>query len=320
MTPLDQVEEILYLADNTELSYREIADKVLGSKSKQSTVGDIVRRYRVDPVVGYRPDKYNGTESHSGASMAYTEGYFEKTRKAERSKDNSRILLISDLHIPYHHPDALEFLQHLKDKYKPTRVICGGDELDKHALSYHDSDPDLPSAGDELRASLPTVAKLERMFPEMDILESNHGSLVWRKAKTHGIPRHYIKSYQDVLGVGEGWLWHFDMTLQLPNGQCCYLHHGKVSDVLRLSQQMGMNAVQFHYHERFKVDYWGNSTGLYWALQSGCLIDDDSYAFNYNNVNLKRPILGTTLIIDSQPILVPMLLDSEGRWKGRAYA
>jgi len=33
--------------------------------------------------------------------------------------DNSRILLISDLHAPYHHPKALEFLQGLKDKYKP---------------------------------------------------------------------------------------------------------------------------------------------------------------------------------------------------------
>lgn len=280
-------------------SNRHIAREVLSAETKESTVRDILKR---DPK-GY------DTEAE-----AYRDGYFRKTEQAERSKDNSRILLISDLHIPYHHPDAIEFLQYLKDEYNPTRVICGGDELDKHALSYHDSDPDLPSAGDELRASLPVVAELEKMFPEMDILESNHGSLVWRKAKTHGIPRHYIKTYQDVLGVGEGWLWHFDMTLKLPNGQFCYLHHGKVTDVLKLSQQMGMNAIQFHYHERFKVEYWGNSTGLFWALQSGCLIDDDSYAFSYNNVNLKRPIIGTTLIIDSQPILVPMILDSDGRW------
>lgn len=280
-------------------SNRYIAREVLSAESKESTVRDILKR---DPK-GYDTD-----------AEAYRDGYFRKTEQAERSKDNSRILLISDLHIPYHHPDALEFLQYLKDQYNPTRVICGGDELDKHALSYHDSDPDLPSAGDELRASLPVVAELEKMFPEIDILESNHGSLIWRKAKTHGIPRHYIKTYQDVLGVGRGWLWHFDMTLKLPNGQFCYLHHGKVTDVLKLSQQMGMNAIQFHYHERFKVEYWGNSTGLFWALQSGCLIDDDSYAFSYNNVNLKRPIIGTTVIIESQPILVPMLLDTDGRW------
>lgn len=187
---------------------------------------------------------------------------------------------------------------------------------DKHALSYHDSDPDLPSAGDELRKSLPVFAELKQLFPKMDVLESNHGSLVWRKAKTHGVPRHYLKSYNDVLGVDDQWQWHFDLTVDLPNGMKCYYHHGKSADVLKLSQQMGMCAVQGHYHERFKIDYWGNPTGLYWALQSGCLIDDDSYAFAYNNVNIKRPIIGTSVIIDGYPTLEPMVLNKSGNWRG----
>jgi hypothetical protein len=195
-----------------------------------------------------------------------------------------------------------------------------GDELDKHALSYHDSDPDLPSAGDELRKSLPVIAELFKMFPTMDIIESNHGSLVWRKAKTFGIPKHYIKSYNDVLGVDGGWKWSFDLTITLPNGQKCYIHHGKSSEVIKLSQQMGMCAIQGHYHESFKVDYWGNPNGLFWAMQCGCLIDDDALAFNYNNVNIKRPIIGTGVVIDSIPILEPMILNSEGRWIGAKNA
>ena len=258
---------------------RTIADEVFGSATKESTVRGILKKY------------------------------------SKPKEDNSRILLISDMHIPYHHPDTLDFLQHLKDEYSPTRVICLGDELDKHALSYHDSDPDLKSAGDELRASLPVIQKLYKMFPKMDILESNHGSLVWRKAKTNGIPRHYIKSYNDVLEVGDGWKWHHDLTIELPNGNKCYFHHGKSSDVLKLSQQMGMNAVQGHYHNDFSAKYWANPNGLYWGFQIGCLIDDKSYAFSYNNVNIKRPIVGTGLIIDSNPILEPMLLGEGGRWK-----
>lgn len=235
-------------------------------------------------------------------------------RKEDIKEDNSRVLLISDMHIPYHHPDALKFLQYLKDKYNPTRVICLGDELDKHALSYHDHDPDLPSAGDELRKSIPVIQELYKMFPVMDIIESNHGSLVWRKAKTNGIPRQYIKSYNDVLGVGEGWKWSFDLTITLPNGQKCYIHHGKTSNVIQLSQKSGMNAVQGHYHEAYKIDYWGNSNGLFWGMQCGCLIDDDALAFSYNNVNIKRPVIGTGLIVDSIPVLEPMILDSNGRW------
>lgn len=234
----------------------------------------------------------------------------------ESKKDNSRVLVISDMHIPYHHQDLLAFLKHLKKKYKPTRIICMGDELDKHSLSYHDHDPDLPSAGDELRRAIPVIQELKKMFPVMDILESNHGSLVWRKAKTSGIPKHYIKSYNDVLGVDEDWQWSFDLTIELPNGQKCYFHHGKTSQVVNLSQQMGMNAIQGHYHESFGIHYWGNPSGLFWGMQTGCLIDDEALAFNYNNVNIKRPIIGTAVIIDSQPILEPMILGKDGRWVG----
>lgn len=232
----------------------------------------------------------------------------------KKDYDNSCILVISDMHIPYHHKDAFKFLKSIKEKYKPTRIICIGDELDKHSLSYHDHDPDLPSAGDELKISLEYIKQLKTLFPVMDVLESNHGSLVYRKAKTNGIPKYYLKSYNDVLGVGEDWCWHFDLMVDLPNGQKCYFHHGKVAEGIRLSQTMGMNSVQGHFHERFKVDYWGNPVGLFWSMQVGCLADDKSLAFSYNNANLKRPVLGIGLIVNSLPIIEPMILDNNGNW------
>ena len=237
--------------------------------------------------------------------------------KVDKIGDNRRVLILSDIHFPYQHKDLFKFLQHLKDKYSPTRVICMGDEMDHHALSFHDSDPDLPSAGDELRRALPFVQELYRMFPEMDILDSNHGSLVYRKAKHHGVPKHYIKSYNDVLGVGNGWKWSYDLTIDLPNGTKCYFHHGKSPDVVKLSQVMGMSAVQGHYHSVFKVDYWANPNGLYFGMQTGCLVDRDAYAFAYENCNLKKPIIGTGLIIDSHPILEPLIMDEYGNWIGK---
>lgn len=276
-------------------SWRKIADHL---DQPKSTVSDYLRKVFSQNVV-----------DHKHSSDTYS------VRKVDREEDNSRILFISDMHIPYHHVDTIAFLKYLKAKYNPTRIICLGDELDKHALSYHDSDPDLPSAGDELKKSLPVIQELFEIFPTMDIIESNHGSLVWRKAKTFGIPKHYIKSYNDVLGVDGGWKWSFDLTITLPNGQKCYVHHGKTSNIIQLSQQMGMCAVQGHFHESFKIDYWGNPTGLYWGMQCGCLIDDDTMAFNYNNVNIKRPIIGTGLVVDSMPLLEPMII-KDGRWIG----
>lgn len=223
-------------------------------------------------------------------------------------EDNSRILFISDLHFPYHHPNTFEFLQMLKDRYNPTRVICLGDELDHHAISFHDSDPDLFSAGHELKAALVYIKQLEAMFPVMTLLDSNHGSLVFRKSKHHGIPRHYLKSYNDVLGVSNKWNWVNDLVLDLPDGQKVYCHHGKSAEAIKTSQAMSMSHVAGHFHEKFGIQYWANPNGLFFAINSGCLIDDSNYAFAYNNTNLKRPLIGTSLIIDGIPILEAMPL------------
>ena len=226
----------------------------------------------------------------------------------DNTQDNSRILFISDLHAPYQHAGAVEWLAMLKDKYNPTRVICVGDECDKQSLSYHDSNPDLYSAGHELLAARKVMKQLHDLFPVMDIMESNHGSLHLRKALTHGIPQAYIKSYNDILEVGSGWVWHHDMIIELPNGQDCYITHGKNANGLRLSQNMGMNVVQGHHHSEFGIGYWSNPRNLFFAMAVGCLIDDKSLAMRYNKLTMKRPIIGTGWIIESKPVLEVMPL------------
>ena len=245
---------------------------------------------------------------------ALQEVHKQYQKSGSKEHENQRILLVSDMHLPYGHQDTLPFLAYLKAKYKPTRVICLGDELDKHSLSFHSHDPDLASPSDELARALPMIKQLKKMFTKMDILESNHGSLAYRRAKANGIPRGYLKSYNDVLGVDSDWVWHYEMTVTLPNGNKVYLHHGKAADIKKLSTSLGMCAVSGHYHQTFKVDYWANSLGLYWGMNVGCLIDDKSLAFAYNNCNLHRPLIGTGLIIDSQPVLVPLLMDENGSW------
>ena len=229
---------------------------------------------------------------------------------------NKSILIISDTHIPYHHKDLLPFLKAIKKKYKPDRIIHIGDEVDKHAMSMHDSDPDLPSAGDELKQSLPIIKELEKLFPDMDLLDSNHGSLVYRRALKHGIPKAYLRHYNEFLQVGNRWKWHDDLTVNTASGPV-YFCHGKVADVLKLAQSMGMSCVQGHYHSSYSIKYYGNSLGLYFGLQVGCLIDKDSLAFRYNKTQRARPIIGLGMIINGLPKLIPMVLDNKGRWNGK---
>lgn len=228
--------------------------------------------------------------------------------------DTRRIMCISDQHFPFEHPDTFAFLAAIKRKYKPTLVINGGDEIDQHSLSFHDSDSDLPSAGDELRLAIVKLKRLEKMFPKMLLLDSNHGSMTIRKMKHHGIPMKYLASPHDIYGVSKQWQWVNDLTLTLPNGQPVYFCHGMSKQGIKLAAQRGTNVCQFHFHTDFRIDYIGNPNSLLWSLQCGCLIDRKSLAFAYDKLNLNRPIIGTAVIIDSKPILIPMTLNRAGRW------
>src|ERR1035437_4484522 len=131
-------------------------------------------------------------------------------------KDYRRILCISDQHAPYQHPDTLRFLAAIKKKYKPTFVVNGGDEVDAHAMSFHDHDSDLPSAGDELIKATKVLKALVKLFPDAVILDSNHGSLAARKMKFHGIPMKFLATPQKIYGVSDRWQWVNDLTIKLP--------------------------------------------------------------------------------------------------------
>ena len=228
-----------------------------------------------------------------------------------------RILCISDLHIPAHHPQSFAFLKALKKKIKPDLVVNGGDELDKHALSFHDSDPDLPSAGDELRISKKYIWELKKIFPDMILLHSNHSSLIYRKALKHGMPRAYLRSYNDFLEVDKRWKWVDDLKVTLSDGSKCFFTHGVLADGLKLAMQYGINCCQFHFHSKFNIQYFSNPDNLIWSLQCGCLTKQSSYNFLYSKNHRLRFVIGTASIVSGQPRLHPMLLDKNGKWIGK---
>lgn len=225
---------------------------------------------------------------------------------------------LSDPHFPYHHVDTFAFHKAAKKKYRPDRVICLGDERDNHKGSFHEHDPNLPSWADELDRGTECLHELASIFPKIDFLESNHGSLWFRKANAAGLPKNLMKSYEEVCGV-KGFKWHFDMTITLSNGEKCYFHHSKSADILRASQALGKSCVFGHHHQKFDIRYWGTSEGLFWGMQLSCMADKDSLAQAYGRNNLQRPIVGNGMIIEGQPRLLPMVLNKRGRWDKKMH-
>ncbi len=232
------------------------------------------------------------------------------------SKIKKSILVISDLHCPYQHPDTHKFLSSVKNKYKPDHVVCIGDEVDFHALSYHESNPDLPNAGEELAKAIEALKPIYKMFPKCTVIESNHGSMVLRKSMTAGIPNKAIKAYNDVLDAPKGWNWVFDVIVDTVLGPV-YFCHGKAGAPGKLASQYGMSTVQGHFHEKSQINYISTPEKLMFDAHTGCLANDKSLALGYNKVNPKRPIVSLLVIINGIPQLVPMVLKRNGRWIGK---
>ncbi len=229
---------------------------------------------------------------------------------------NTRILVISDLHCPYSHPDAIKFLAAIKDKYNPDRIINIGDELDFHAMSFHPSNAELYSAGDEFKAGQEVLWQLEELFPKMTLVESNHGSMAYRKARVTGIPDSFLIPYKEILDV-KNWNWVSHLELILPNKQPVFIAHQINANARTAMMNKMMSIIQGHFHEKFEVIFMSNGEHLNFGMTVSCLIDDASMAFHYNKVFPKRPIMGCGMVTDSQPILLPMVLNRNGRWNQR---
>jgi len=224
-----------------------------------------------------------------------------------------RILVISDMHLPYQHKDAIQFLKEIKKEFKPDFTVNIGDLLDFHAINMHTHDPDLYSAGMELDSSKEYIKQIEDIFPNVTEVDSNHSSLVYRRALKYGMSRKFLKPYGEFLGTRK-WKWVDDLTLTMSNGQRCFFTHGRSADILKVSQTMGMSAIQGHYHTKFLISYWANPDSLFFAMNVGCLINQKSMAFNYARNFKTRFILGCGIIINGVPRLLPMVINDKGNW------
>lgn len=231
-------------------------------------------------------------------------------------------LIIGDLHIPFHHVDAWRWLAAIKKKYLNNRsiVLSIGDEVDGNQISMHDKDPDvLLSPSSELESCIEIIhmkGGLHELFPKLTILDSNHGSLVYRRAKKGGLPLHYLKELKDVYKVRK-WDWTDEVYLKTRAGNI-YICHGRSSVSGKLAGSLGCSTIQGHYHGKFGLTWYSNGSESRFCCYTGCLIDEKNLAFNYGRLSIAKPILGSVLITDDgTPRLLRMTLDKNNRWDGK---
>lgn len=256
----------------------------------RSTIRDIIKRHAHDVAPSVREQKV----------------------KKHAPRVESVVLVIPDIHCPFEHPDALAFLCAVRDKIKPTHVVCLGDEMDFHAISRWPSNPDGLSAGQEYARGVEHLLPFYREFPDVLVCTSNHTVRPFKKAFEAGLPAAMMPSYSTMLRAPEGWVWEHSHVID----NVRYIHgEGKSGQNSHLAfiRAYKQSVVHGHIHSYAAVSYEGETFGM----NAGCLIDPKAYAYAYAKNMPIAVNLGCGIVTDGRKaVFLPMPVDKEGRWTG----
>jgi len=217
--------------------------------------------------------------------------------------DLDNILIIGDLHSPFTLPKYLEFCKEQQRKYNCGKVIFIGDIIDNHYSSYHESDPDGMSAGDELDKAIEQVQTYYDAFPVATVIIGNHDRLVYRKAFSGGVSKRWVKEYKDVLKVPN---WEFVESVEIFN---ININHGEGGTARSKMKKDLQSQIQGHLHSDFYLEYIVGKNFRIFGMQIGSGVDHHSYAMAYGR-NFKKPAIGCGVLLNkgTLPILIPMIL------------
>lgn len=225
-------------------------------------------------------------------------------------------LAIPDLHIPFEHPESLDFVRLVDKTFFPDknrRVVFLGDEIDSHSISRYMPDPNGKSPRDELEYAKLRLKDWFKAFPKAFICTSNHTVRPWKKAFEVGLPHEFMRSIAEVYEAPIGWKWADKWIFD----NIVFEHGENVSGALgalKAAQQNHKNTVIGHLHTFGGAIHADFDHGKLWGLNTGCLIDTKAYAFHYAKTLRNKPTLGMGIIKNGQPYFIPMIIKGNGRW------
>jgi predicted phosphodiesterase len=91
-------------------------------------------------------------------------------------KGHKRVLLMSDIHVPYHNIESISAVIKFAKKEKPDALLLNGDTLDFHKISRYDSDPRKRDTAGELTTFKALIDVFKKQLPGAKIYfkEGNH--------------------------------------------------------------------------------------------------------------------------------------------------
>lgn len=230
-----------------------------------------------------------------------------KTHKSERYawqvdpgeiKEEDKIVgIIPDTHSPFQHKDTIPFLADTFKSRGVNTIVHIGDEIDLHASSRFITDQKAMNYEDELYQAREFLRDLSDVFPYATVTSGNHTKINYRKAKEAGIDIQALKPLGQYLHLPDTWKWVDNVYI---NG-VRYQHKGKTGmlGAINTAKDVGCSCVIGHSHVYGNITYRNNSSGTYFGMDVGCMINKDSYAFNYASEYYNGLTLGCGVVYSS---------------------
>ena len=218
------------------------------------------------------------------------------------NKISKRVLVIGDLHEPFCLDNYLPHCIETYNKYKCNEVVFIGDIIDNHASSYHETDPDGHSAGQELKMAIQRIKQWYQAFPKATVIIGNHDRLIMRKAYSSGLSKMWIKDYAEVLGTPG---WNFTESIEIDD--VLYIHGEGGTARARVRRDL-QSIVQGHLHSQAYIDWCVGAKFKLFGMQIGCGIDHKSYAMAYGKEGPKPAIACGVVLQGEVPINIMMNL------------
>jgi predicted phosphodiesterase len=219
----------------------------------------------------------------------------------------SNVLVISDLHAPFNHRNALRFLSDVKKEYKCDTIVSIGDLVDEYNLSRYSRDPDAMTTRQEFSKTKAVIAEFVSEFPKMICVTGNHDIRILKKLKEANIPPQMLFStFNQLWDMPKEWKWVDRVKLH----GVYYTHGFKTGPYAHMNtaKEMMTSVVMGHTHSTGAVQYMSSFDGNIFGMNVGCLIDDKQYAFNYASEMTRRPVIGCGVVLNNGklPLFISM--------------
>ena len=242
-----------------------------------------------------------------------------------------RILVISDLQVPYHHEKSVQNLRKLVRREKFDQVLCVGDELDMQSQSKWAKGTPLEYEG-QLDADRELCRDILWDLGVTDVTRSNHTDRLYHTLlrgapSLLGLPE---LNYPKFMGFDElGIKFHSKPYEFLPNWVLVHGDEGSLNKnagltALGLAKRFGKNVICGHTHRlglsANTIGIKGNYSTL-WGFEAGNLMDKKKASYLKAGAGDWQMGFGIVEVVNKNVTIIPVPINKDGSFTiyGKAY-